>query len=881
MKMNKIKKLLFLAAAGVFLCGCTEEFLSDAEGGYSTTIVARMAETPHARTCIGADETSDVSIYWSPTDSIGVYETTAKNALFVNQNTAASAEGLFAGYLSSNAPLYAYYPYNKENAGVDYTSLKGHLPLVQYFDMVTGRLQGDYKVGIPQSSQSEDGAYVFDFEHLFSLLKFEINATGTALEGDRLERITLTLPDGRQAGGDFTFDASTKNVVWNVAPANANVINMVWTDQPVLMNGSQYTGYITCAPVIHTGDEIQVTIVSEKYEATFTRTAKVDFAANACYTLPLTLANYSEITDGSGLKPRAGISSFKFEVANNAGKILDTKLVACELTNGVTTTTSPVIAESLIIGEDHTISGCIPYLYDFNLVPTFDVAEGVKVFVNGVEQKSGVTSQNFSKPVTYTVTSGTESRDYIVTVTNTGLPVVVVNQSTSMAGGTWKTWVETGLKIRSKDSDWSEDDYISVYNADGTVNVDSKACGLRLRGNSSQSYPKKPFAIKMVKKAAMLDMPEHKRWVLLANWMDRTMLRNRVVFEMAHQLEKKNGGQLAWNPHGRNVELIYNGIHVGNYLLAEQIKIDGDRLNINDAYEDIIEENPDAVPADCGYLLEFDDYYDENCRFLTSNLHLPCMLKDDVPWEEGSAFRSYVESKVNGVDKALKPGLLEGDADYSAAAAILDIPSLIDWWFVHELAMNAEYRHPKSVYMYIDGKDGKLCAGPVWDFDYQTFPNPDGINALCREFGGSYASLSYNASSLGKWLCSDYSFDDRWTGISTPAYDDKPYMWYPLLLQYDAFKDTVQERWKTVYPKLLQISGIIRQYGEENRLSDSFNYAMWPLLDGRRTAELSPYIIDFSGDEKMTWEEAINNLATTYENRLNVMNLLITSGSFY
>ena len=138
------------------------------------------------------------------------------------------------------------------------------------------------------------------------------------------------------------------------------------------------------------------------------------------------------------------------------------------------------------------------------------------------------------------------------------------------------------------------------------------------------------------------------------------------------------------------------------------------------------------------------------------------MLKDDVPWENGSAFRSYVEDKVNGVDKALKPGLLEGDADYSATAAILDIPSLIDWWFVHELAMNAEYRHPKSVYMYIDGKDGKLCAGPVWDFDYQTFPNPDGINSISREFGGSYASLSYDASSLNKWLCSNYSFDNSW-----------------------------------------------------------------------------------------------------------------------
>lgn len=299
--MNKIKKLLLPAAAMLLFCGCTEDFLSETADAGNTTIVGRMVEKSQTRTCIGTDGTSEVNIHWSPADSIGVYGETAKNVLFVNQNTTASSEGLFAGYLSSSAPLYAYYPYNKENAGADYTSLKGYLPLVQHFDMTTGRLQGDYKVGVPQSSQSEDGAYVFDFEHLFSLLEFEINATGTALEGDRLERITLTLPDGRQAGGEFTFDASTKNVVWGTAPANANVMDMVWTDKPALMNGNQYTGYITCAPVIRTGDEIKVTILSEKYEATFTRTAKINFAANACYTLPLTLANYTEITDGTGL----------------------------------------------------------------------------------------------------------------------------------------------------------------------------------------------------------------------------------------------------------------------------------------------------------------------------------------------------------------------------------------------------------------------------------------------------------------------------------------------------------------------------------------------------------------------------------------------------
>ena len=63
----------------------------------------------------------------------------------------------------------------------------------------------------------------------------------------------------------------------------------------------------------------------------------------------------------------------------------------------------------------------------------------------------------------------------------------------------------------------------------------------------------------------------------------------------------------------------------------------------------------------------------------------------------------------------------------------VDINSVIDWWFIHELAMNDEFKHPKSVYMYIDGA-GKLSAGPVWDFDYQTYPNVDGITEIYNAY---------------------------------------------------------------------------------------------------------------------------------------------------
>ena len=69
-RMNEIKKFLLPAAAMFIFSGCTEEFLSDTEVMGNTTIVGRMAEKSQTRTCIGSDGTSDVSIYWSPADSI-------------------------------------------------------------------------------------------------------------------------------------------------------------------------------------------------------------------------------------------------------------------------------------------------------------------------------------------------------------------------------------------------------------------------------------------------------------------------------------------------------------------------------------------------------------------------------------------------------------------------------------------------------------------------------------------------------------------------------------------------------------------------------------------------------------------------------------------
>ena len=852
-----------ILTAGVLFgfSSCQEEEFIDGSHDGKVTIVGRMDGALQTRTCVDTSSPDGTAgILWSPKDTIGVFgDKGTKNALFEAANTGNVAEAEFNGSMASGEyPTCAYYPYSLDNASADVTALKGNLKLEQTFDMTTGKLECDYKVGTP-TFQTYEGRYEFEFEHLFSLLKFDIDATGTALEGDMLEKIILTLPEGHCLGGEFTFDATSKNVVWSGSAAAANELTMNWSDKPALSSGKSYTGYITCAPDIRQGDEIKITIVTQKYKADFTRTALVDFAANTCYTFPLSLENYK---NDMTVTLRPVFTSFSFDVENNKGKILDKKLVF----DNSTTRPENTAGEILNVDGD-VISGCIPYLYDFKLKPTFAVNDGTVVAINGEEQVSGVSEIDFSKPVIYTLKNGNETREVTVSVTNSGLPIVVLTQS----GGGTENWTEAGINVRAKDADWVETDKISIYNADGTIDADGSnvdlACGIRLRGNSTQKFPKKPFAIKLKEKAEVLDMPKHKRWVLLANWMDRTMLRNAVAFEVAHRVDSAYiGGGIGWSPRGTSVEVVMDGRHIGNYYLCEQIKIDGDRVDIKDCIEDIIGDgNPNPTMADCGYLLEFDDNYDEVDKFHTGR-GLPCMFKDEV-----STYSSDIYNQVKDRIEAVEANLENGN--YSSAYNDLDINSVIDYFFVQELTFNDEYKHPKSVYMLIDG-DGKLTAGPVWDFDWQTFVDYDNVQSMNSKYGGTYSCRQY-----GEWLYGASKLAEEkpwWQGGGYDYENDMPYMWYPLLFKDADFRARVQERWAVIYPHLSSVVDKMDELAEQNRLSDKYNSAIWPLASKIKVDAGAAY----NGDEDMSFDEAVASMKKAYQERLDWMNNSITSGSF-
>ena len=565
------------------------------------------------------------------------------------------------------------------------------------------------------------------------------------------------------------------------------------------------------------------------------------------------------------------ISSFTFTTSQNQGKVLAKRLHYTPEAYTHFTTDASKTAWAMTINENE-ITGCIPYLFDKNLVPTIKCTLGTTIEYSVDNGKNFVTWDgnskiDFARCNLIRISKNDERKEYKVNVTNSGLPIVVINQPN---GNT--DWEQTGERVVSKNTDFDEieDNYpgdITIYEADGSINLNKSVSMTRLRGNTTRSFPKKPFAVKLGKKAEILGMPKHKRWVLLANWKDKSLMRNHIALGLARKFTDTFDDGIPWNVSGKFVELIYNGVHVGNYYLCEQIKIDENRLNIQTEYDegDYPSITPEQV-ANFGYLLECDDNYDENTKFVTKH-YIPFQFKDNG--DAGNVILNYVKEKVQGIEDNLYAGFKNDDAEaYEKAYADLDLPSIVDQLLIYEMTMNSEMGHPKSVYMYMDGL-GKLCAGPVWDFDWLAFPiNNDVLKKLNNGWDRGFTQ------SLLVAFKNNHHVSE--TMPSAPLHDDVPFVWYPMIVTEPAFQNMAAERWEKMFPILTAYADEINRTKEKIALSWEHNNAIWPAYYSSNSDRQQYCNGGYCGDEEMTsFEEISTALYNTFLERLNGMNFVI------
>ncbi len=337
---------------------------------------------------------------------------------------------------------------------------------------------------------------------------------------------------------------------------------------------------------------------------------------------------------------------------------------------------------------------------------------------------SGATGTIFNTPVF----NEKGIRYYFCTATVSGADdTVLVSDVASVANTALPTlFIETpnNAEITSKE-DWITGARISLAGTEESWNFENVPTCIRGRGNSTWLLSKKPYALKLDKKQQIMGLPTHKRWVLIANYLDNTFMRNETAFYLSRIFE------FDWTVRGDFVDLVLNGEYQGLYWLGEAIKVSRNRVDIDDGNEDMTDDE------DKDYLVEMDKYFDEPVKFQSPIRNLPYMIKNDdymvdgngVITSGGAARLERFQAKIDTLEKLLYPKFTPGsDTNNSPApdetyANVIDIESWAKFWFVNEIMDNTELRHPKSCYFTFDSTHNIFKAGPVWDFDCSSLYN--------------------------------------------------------------------------------------------------------------------------------------------------------------
>lgn len=270
-----------------------------------------------------------------------------------------------------------------------------------------------------------------------------------------------------------------------------------------------------------------------------------------------------------------------------------------------------------------------------------------------------------------------------------------------------------------------------LLDTDGTVLYSGGMKQIKGRGNSTWSYPKKPYQIKLEEDTDLIDCGEPAgTWVLLANYCDDTLLHNRITYDLALSMG------MTESPHCRPVDLYYDGEYRGSYLLSEKTEVGEHRLDIPDLEDAIAQANPDVEDLDLlpacaaltpagqraqyiggltapkdlrgGYLLEVD---------------FPSRAKREKSWFSTKAGKYLVVKSPEylpreGLDyisqrwQAFEDALLSGE-DLSR---YMDLHSLAQVYLLEELSQDPD-AFQSSCYFYTSGGKDLLHAGPIWDFD--------------------------------------------------------------------------------------------------------------------------------------------------------------------
>lgn len=305
------------------------------------------------------------------------------------------------------------------------------------------------------------------------------------------------------------------------------------------------------------------------------------------------------------------------------------------------------------------------------------------------------------------------------------------------------------------------------------------------RGNTSWTLEKKPMRLKFAKKTSICGFKKAKSYVLLADYLDPSKMRNVVGLWLARRLG------MQYSNHTQPCNVYVNGKYAGLYLLTEKVGINSGSVDIDET---------------TGILFEMGVEFDEKYKFRSPINNIPMMVKDPD-------FDELFENDSTGLtpDERLAMwqadfNLAEKETEYSKSGFdYFDLESTVNYLLTSNIVCNSEIGFPKSVFLYKESIDEKYKFGPIWDLDVS-----------CNFLKGTDNSGVNDYTSMYDFACAP----DQYLWVSGVLYKLSQYVEFK-----SAYRAKFEEFYQIIFPELLDF---IDEYAQIIESAAKMDGVKWP-----------------------------------------------------
>lgn len=334
--------------------------------------------------------------------------------------------------------------------------------------------------------------------------------------------------------------------------------------------------------------------------------------------------------------------------------------------------------------------------------------------------------------------------------------------------------------------------------------------GIRYRGKSSFDLSdKKPYSIEFLdakgeeQDVAILGMPAHSDWALIAPFADKSLIRDAMVYRWGQQI-------MPWAPKYRFVEVLIDGSYKGVFMLTERVKRNKVRVNINKMDEKDIA----GQKVTGGYIFALDKLDQGDVTFRSAfpmpgknyppDYRIVYPNEDNIRPEQIQYIRGHVQAFERAMDSPTFNDPKEGYAKW------IDVPSFVDMVLINELSKNVDgYRLSAYFYKDNDATNSKIHAGPLWDYNL-AFGNAN----YC--YGEQVSGWAYD---FNKVCPQDY-----WV----------IHFWWEKLVNDPAFRVKMKQRWTQLRKGVLATDRMMSQVDSLARVigpAQEQNFRLYPILN--------------------------------------------------